>query len=77
MRPDIDPQSLARLHLIGRVKWQHDNGAIIEPADYNGFRARTPSGQVRMFLSLHPGDDSVDWIDITTRADKFIISEKT
>lgn len=76
MRTDIDPKSIVPLRLIGRVAWQHKNRAIVEAADYNGHRARTPSGEERVFLSLTSGDDSVDWLDITDHVDRFMIWDR-
>jgi hypothetical protein len=76
MRNDIDQNSLVRLHLIGRVAWKHSSGPMIEAADYNGYRALTPSKERRFFLSLMPGDSSVDWLDITDHIGNFMVSEK-
>jgi hypothetical protein len=73
MRTDIESNSVVRLHLIGRADWQHQSGAMIQAGDYYGYRALTPSGERRVFLALHPGDDSADWIDITNDVDKFMV----
>jgi hypothetical protein len=76
MRDDIDPNSIVRVHLVGLFEWQHANGTIIKAADYDGFRALTPSGERRLFLSLNVGDLSVDWLDITDHAASFIAINK-
>jgi hypothetical protein len=72
MRNDIDPGSIVRLHLIGRVEWQHKTGAMIQAGDYDGYRALTASGERRTFLALHPNDDSTDWLDITNDLHRFM-----
>jgi hypothetical protein len=76
MRNDIDPKSIVPLHLIGRLAWTHKNGTVIQPADYNGYRATTSSGERRFFLVLQPGDLSVDWLDITDKIGNFIVAER-
>ncbi len=75
-RSDIDPTSIVPLNLIGRHVWQHKNGTIVQAADYNGFRALTPSKEPRYFLAVTPGDLSVDWLDITDQIGNFIVDEK-
>ena len=65
------------LHLIGRRAWKHENGTTIQAADYNGYRALTPSKQRRFFLAVNPGDLSLDWLDITDHIGNFIVAEKT
>jgi hypothetical protein len=76
MRSDIDPDSIVPLHLIGRFNWTHKNGTPIEDGDYNGYRAHTPSKERRFFLALHPGDSSVDWLDITDDIGNFMVFER-
>ncbi len=76
MRNEIDPKSVIPLHLIGRMAWRHKSGTTIEAGDYNGYRARTLSGERRVFLSLHPGDSSFDWIDITPEVRNFMVFER-
>jgi hypothetical protein len=76
MRDDIAPNSIVRLHLIGRVRWTHTNGAVIEAGDYDGYRALTPSKERRVFLALQSGDASGDWLDITDHVRNFIVSHR-
>ncbi len=78
MRDDVDPKSVAKLHLIERWTWRHSNGTAIQDCDYYGYRAVTWSGQRRVFLALQPGDLSVDWLDVTDeeRAGYFIVGDR-
>jgi hypothetical protein len=76
MRSDIDPNSIVRLHLIGRLRWTHQSGTIIQAGDYTGYRAMTPLGERRVFLTLQPGDLGTDWLDITDQAGHFFIYNK-
>lgn len=67
-----------RLHLIGRRPFVAANGARIEAADYNGFRAVFSDGESRTFLKLLPGDNGYDAIDITAEvaAGGFMVFER-
>ena len=76
MRSDIDQNSIVQLDLVGHRTWQHSSGAIIQAGDYNGYRALTPSGERRVFLALHPGDSSPDWLDITDQIGNFTSHHK-
>jgi hypothetical protein len=76
MRDDIDPNSVVRVHLVGLCEWQHANGTIVKAADYDGFRAQTPARERRLFLSLQPGDLSVDWLDVTDHVANFMVINK-
>jgi hypothetical protein len=59
MRDDIEPESVVRLHLIGRTTWTHPNGTVIEEGGRNGYRAvMKATGETRVFMSLLPGADS-------------------
>jgi hypothetical protein len=60
-----------RLHLIGRVAWQHNDGATIQGGDYDGYRVLSRNGQRRLFLE-HRSGSRADWLDITDHADKFM-----
>lgn len=73
MRPDLDPKSIVKLHLIGTQRITHPNGAVTEAADYTGYRAEDKAGNTRIFLALRSGDSSVDWLDITPHKDSFTI----
>jgi hypothetical protein len=77
MRDDIDPASIVRLDLIGRVEWIHPSQTVIEAADYNGYRALTRSGDRRFFLALRPGDLSPDWLDVTDQIGNFMVFERS
>jgi len=68
---DIDPNSVVRLHLIGRAEWQHESGVMLQAGDYHGYRALTRSGQRRIFLE-HRSGARAEWFDITSDADKFM-----
>ena len=76
MRNDIDAASVVRLHLIGRRQWRHKSGALVEAADYIGYRARTYSGDKRLFLSLPAGNLSFEWLDVTGHENDFRIFER-
>ena len=78
-RDDIDLQKpLVRLLLVSRSNWMRPNGTAISEGDRNGYRAVMKTGEMRVFMSLTPGDASSDWLDVTDQATAgfFIICER-
>lgn len=73
MRPDLANCTISKLNLIGLQRIQYPNGAVTEEADYRGFRAEDPSGHIRCFLQLAPGDLSHDWVEITDKIESFTV----
>ncbi len=78
--PKVERKAVSRkrLHLIGRRKFEAANGAVVEAADYNGFRLVFGDRSARTFLKLLPGDEDRDAVDITAEvaAGMFIVSER-
>jgi len=66
MRDDVDPDKpLMKLLLVSRTTWTHPNGTVIAEGDRYGYRAVMKTGETRCFMSLMPGDNSYDWLDVT------------
>jgi transcriptional regulator with XRE-family HTH domain len=78
--PKIDGKvtSRKRLHLIGRRAFTVANGALIQAADYDGFRVTLADGTAKTLLKLMSGDADHDAIDITAEvaAGAFIVAER-